>query len=139
MNKEKVRINILLERNGHLFLSKLFRKGFEPKQTTFKMNSGKINYVATGLYPGTQEEFEIAIDAIKDELGPVTFTIEADWNQDQGERFKDELCKLKFKILQQIDNTSGCKEYTVEFDGSLFDAVRNLNDINYLEMFIGYE
>ena len=51
MNKEKVGIDIALEKRGALFLSKLYQKGFEPEKNTVRINDTKLLIPESRKYP----------------------------------------------------------------------------------------
>lgn len=131
MNKEKVKINIILEKRGALFLSKLYQKGFELVKSTVSVTEGKINYLADGFYLGGQKSIEKDILKIKDEIGPVKFDFQIVCSETECKKIEEQLKQKGLIIIKNKGRLSGCRTYTVKFDGGLEEATSKICEINF--------
>lgn len=134
MNKEKVRIDIALEKRGALFLSKLYQKGFEPEKNTVRIKEGKINYVAEGLYPGGQKTIEKDIQKIKDEIGPVEFDFQIDCSDTECKKIEEQLKQKGLIIIKDKGRISDYRVYILKFDGGPEEATSKICEINFAEI-----
>lgn len=133
MNKEKVRIDIALEKRGALFFPKLYQKGFEPGKNTVRIKEGKINYVAEGLYPGGQKTIEKDIQKIKDEIDPVEFDFQIDCSDTECKKIEEQLKEKELIIIKDKGRICDYRVYILKFDGGLEEATSRVCEIDFPE------
>ena len=131
MDKEKVEINIALEKRGASFLSRLYQKGFELVKSCIRIKGGKINYWAEGFYPGSQKDIEQDIQKIKDEIGPVEFDFQIDYNDTECKKIEEQLKQKGLIIIKDKGRLSGYRTYALKYDGGLEEATSKICEINF--------